>query len=86
MSYNLLILSVRSLSLYKVQYMINSGFEFQNGFATVAGTVYQTEMFQNAKKSGGLPLSAHIKHCSINRDNEIFHYFNTPTLYDMNLF
>ena len=40
------------------------GFEIQNRFAYISGTIYRSDMFLCAKRMGGPPLSGHTK----NRD------------------
>jgi hypothetical protein len=54
-------LFVHYIRLHKVQHIITSRFRFQNGFANILGTVYQSHMFQYAKRMRGPPLTDHIK-------------------------
>ena len=60
-SYQLLIPSVNSLSLYKVGQIKTTRFGFQNGSPNISGMVYRYEMFLYAKRIGGLHLSDHLK-------------------------
>ena len=40
---------------------IYKNFVFANGFANNSGNIYSSEMFLYEKRTGGPPLSAHIK-------------------------